>query len=293
MNNDRLFKKILVPISSEFYSKKVIKRGLELAEIFQSNLTIAYIMEEKTLHKTEKLLETYLPFLDKTETQKEVIKKERETADLIVFEEANKLLKNYTIYFDKKVLYGEFSDVILSEVKHHSYDLVIIGYQKACLLNYRLIDTLKIPVWIETEDTEEAPRDILLGVCSNLAPNKKVPNISLILSKLLGWKLHILYIVDTEDTVEVDEKGSRYSKDRDTLLLSGRNFVNKMREKGITAELIQGRFENEVIKKANEINPRLIVIGREKKQRGKLGLPIRNVKRKIVEKSKHSVLLLN
>ena len=290
MNTEKLFKKILVPISSEFYSKKVIKRGLELAETLHSSVTIAYIMEKKTLYKTEKLLETYLPFLDKTETQKEIIKKERETADLIVFEEANRLLKNYSIHFDKKVLYGEFSDVILSEVEHHNYDLVVIGYQKACLLNYRLIDTLKIPVWIETEDTY---RDIILGICSNLAPNKKVPNISIALSQILGWKLQILYIVDTEDTVEVDEKGSRYSKDRRALILSGRRFIDKIREKGIPAELVQGSFENEVIKKANEINPGLIIIGRERKQRGKLGLPIRNARRKIVEKSKHSVLLLN
>ena len=287
---NRLFKKILVPISSEFYSKKVIKRGLELAELLNSNLTIAYIIEEKTLHKTERLLEAHLTFFDKIETQKEIMKKERETADLIVFEDANRLLKNYSTSFDKKVLYGEFSDVILSEVKHHHYDLAVIGYQKACLLNYRLIDTLTIPVWVEAEEDHE---DIILAVCSNLAPNKKVPSISMALSQILGWKLHMIYIVDTEDTVEVDERGSRYPKNKQDLVLSGKQFIDEIKRKGVSAELIQGSFENEVIKKSNEINPGLIIIGREKKQRGKLGLPIKNVRRKIIEKSKHSVLLIN
>ena len=44
---------------------------------------------------------------------------------------------------------------------------------------------------------------------------------------------------------------------------------------------------------AEEINPNLIIIGREQKKKGILGLPIKHLKRKLAEKCKYSLLFVN
>jgi len=52
-----MFKNILIPISSEFYSKEVLERSVLLAEKFKSSINLIYIIEEKMLdflkHKIE------------------------------------------------------------------------------------------------------------------------------------------------------------------------------------------------------------------------------------------------
>ena len=99
-----MFKKILVPISSEFYSKNVVKRGIRLAEMFHSSITLVYIIEEKTLYQTEKLSDAHRTVFDKTETQKDIVRKIRLTADNIVFEDAQHLFKERDLPFEKKVI---------------------------------------------------------------------------------------------------------------------------------------------------------------------------------------------
>ena len=66
-----------------------------------------------------------------------------------------------------------------------------------------------------------------------------------------------------------------------------------MNKKGIDVELIQGSLEKETIKAAEKINPNLIIVGREQKKKGVLGLPVRNLKKKLAEKCKYSILFLN
>lgn len=44
-----LFHTILIPISSEYYAKNVLKRGAFLAKTFNVPIHLVYIIEEKTL----------------------------------------------------------------------------------------------------------------------------------------------------------------------------------------------------------------------------------------------------
>ena len=83
-----------------------------------------------------------------------------------------------------------------------------MGFEKECLLNYRLLDELNLPIWVESISESRS----ILAVCSNLAPNQKVPDISVKLSEALGWDLQMLYVVDMGDSVEVDESGERSGK---------------------------------------------------------------------------------
>jgi len=285
-----MFKNILIPISSEHYSKNVLKTGIFLAEKFHSNVTLVYIIEEKTINKTKKIIDSYRTPLEIEETKKTIILKHKQTADNIIFNDAKFLIKNKNISFVEKTTQGEFSDAVKKELGKKQYDLILMGFEKGCLLNYRILEDVDIPVWIETKGYNKK----ILGVCSNLAPNQKVPKISIKLSKALNWDLQMLYVIDTEDSVQVDEKGMRSGKKlRRDLEFGGQKFADEMKTKNIQTLTVRGSLENETIKAAKKFDAGLIVVGRQQKKKGKLGLPVKNIKRKIVEKCKYSILFTN
>ncbi len=285
-----MFKNILVAISSEFYSKDLIERSVFLAEKFKSKIDLIYIIETKTLDQADKLSDSYRTQYEISETKNEMIRKQKLTADNIIFDEAKYRYKNKKITFEEKIAEGEFSEVIKRETKKKDYDLVMMGHEKKCLLNYRLLDEIDIPVWI----VAKSERKSILAVCSNLAPNKKVPEISLKLSEVLGWKLHMIYVVDTEDNVQVDKDGTRSCKkpERD-LLFSGQSFAEEMKNKKIKVDLVKGSLEKETLKAAEKLQPKLVIIGREQKKKGILGIPVKNLKKKLAEKCDHSILFVN
>ena len=184
-----MFKKILVPVSSEFYSKDVLKRCIYIAEKFKSSVSLIYIIEEKTLNQTYKRSDAHRTHYDITETEHNIMKKQMQAADDIVFEDAELLFKQNDIPFDHKVVKGEFSIIVSSELEEQEYDLIVMGYEKGCMVNYRLLDCVDIPIWIEAGGHHSS----ILAVCSNLAPNQKVPDLSMNLAKALDWDLNMLY----------------------------------------------------------------------------------------------------
>jgi hypothetical protein len=285
-----MFKNILVPISSEYYSKEVLERTAVLAEKFKSKINLIYIIEGKVLNQTDKLSNGYRTPDEIAETKKAIIRGQKNTADNIVFEDAKYYFKNRNISFEEKISEGEFSSIVKKETNRKNYSLILMGFEKECFLNYRLFDELDIPIWIQSKSNGKS----ILSICSNLAPNQKVPEVSIKLSKLLGWDLYMLYVVDFEDSVQVDKNGKRSDKkpERD-LLFNGNKFVNDMEKKGIKIEMVTGSIEKNTIRAAEEINPNLIIVGREQKKKGILGLPIKHLKRKLAEKCKYSLLFVN
>jgi len=285
-----MFKNILIPISSEFYSKNVLERAVLLAEKFQSKLTIIYIIEKKTITQAIKLIDPYRTPQELTEMKKEIINKHKQTAAKIVFDDLNQLTKNKKIQINEKIIEGEFSGTIQKELKTNPYDLILMGFEKECILKYRVLEETTVPLWV---DAGYQP-DTILVICSNLAPNQKAPDLSIKLSKTLNWDIQMLYIVDMEDTVQVDKKGHRSDKkpERD-LLFHGQKFIEEMEKKGIKTRLVKGSLEKETIKAAEKIKTALIIIGREQKKRGILGLPVKNLKKKLVEKCNYSILFIH
>ena len=285
-----MFKKILVPVSSEFYSKDVLKRCVFLAEKYKSTVDLVYIIEEKTLNQTKKRSDVHRTYHDIIETERDIMSKQRQTADDIVFEYSESLFTKNNIPYDHRVIKGEFSVVISSELKKQEYDLIIMGYGRGCMINYRLLDNVDIPVWIEAG----GHRNSILAVCSNLAPNQKVPDISRRLAQEWEWDLYMLYVTDIDDTVKVDVNGERSErKTKRDLLFAGQNFVNDMIKKGIDMRTRQGSLENETIKAARELEAGLVIIGREQKRRGKFGFPVRKFKQKMADRCKYSLLFIN
>lgn len=285
-----MFNNILIPISSEYYSKEVLKRGVFLAKKFKSKITLIYIIEEKTLNQTDKLSDAYRTHYEIAETEKEIIKKHQITADNIIFEDAKLFFKDKGISLQERIIKGEYSAVVKNEINNHKHDLILMGFEKKCVLNYRLFDEVKNPIWVVNKNEGKS----ILAVCSNLAPNIKVPDLSLKLSEALNLELNMIYVVDLEDSVQVDEKVIRSDKKTEKDLMTiAQNFIQKMRNKGINVKLLKGSFEKEVIKATEIFNPKIVIIGREQKKKGLLGLPVKNVKRKLVERCKYSILFVN
>lgn len=285
-----MFNNILIPISSEFYKKEVLQTGGFLAEKFDSKINLVYIIEEKTLDQTDKRSDAYRTNHERAETKKEIIRRYVQSADRIIFNDAKLFFKNKNIALKEEIINGEFSTVIKGQLNKGKYDLILMGFEKECLLNYRLLNEVNIPVWVESGYEKNS----ILAVCSNLAPNQRVPEVGIKLSKILGWDLNMLYVVDTQDTVEVDKMGRRSEKKSEkTLTDRGKQFVSDMHKKGIDVRLVRGSLENETANAAENLGTKLVIIGREQKKKKVLGLPMKSIKRKMVEKCRYSILFIN
>jgi hypothetical protein len=285
-----MFKNVLIPISSEFYNKQVLQRGVFLAEIFKSTINLIYIIEEKTLNQTDKLSNSYRTPYEIAETKNDIIRKQKLAANNIIFDDAKYFFKNKDISLEEKIVKGEFSKVVKSEINKKDFDLILMGFEKGCNLNYRLLDEVTIPIWIDAENEGKS----ILAVCSNLAPNQKVPDVSLKLSEYLRWNLQMLYVVDTDDCVHVDEQCIRSDiKSERDLVFKGQYFAGQMKNKGVNIKLVKGSLEKETTKAAEIIKPNLVIVGREQKKKGVLGLPTKNVKRKMAARCKYSILFMH
>ncbi|MBN1280041.1 MAG: universal stress protein [Candidatus Thermoplasmatota archaeon] len=285
-----MFQSILIPISSEFYPPAVFQISAELATLFNSTVTAVYITERKTLEEVERLSGTHLSFFEQQETQDHLRQEYLRQAECIVFQDAKAFFKKRNLELQTKCVEGAFGEVIQQELAHQQYDLIVMGFEKECYIDYRLLDELEVPVWVESG----IRNDTLLAVCSNLAPNQKVPTMSQQLATALGKKLHILYVVDLEDPILVDETGKRLERQaKEALRDHGQRFIDEITRKGISAELVIGVLEKEIIRAANRIKPMLVIMGREKKEKGMWGFPVKNVKRKLAEHCRYSFLFVN
>ena len=285
-----MFQNILIPVSSEHYSKQIVYRSIQLAEYFKSTVTLLYIIEERTMDQTHMLTDSYRTYYDRMETQEDFMKKQQLNATQVIFDFASHLFEQKGIAFNHYILYGEFSDLILKEIKKRRYDLVLMGYEKQCIMHNRLIKEITVPLWIEI-NKKHKPR--ILGVCSNLAPNELLPSVSDELSKALNWEMLLYYIIDKSDPIIVDKKGKRSEKKTlSELQQESTRFIEDIQKQQVIIETNIGGLEQEILKKAKKYDPTLIIIGKEQKRRGSFGLPYGDIKRKLVQKCKYSLLFI-
>ncbi len=131
-----MFKKILVPVSSEYFPEKAMDKALEMSKYFEADVEVIYIIEEKMEDKIQKASE-YV----RTDKQIKETEKEREKAKR---EEFNSTMDNWeeefgeNIHFSTKIVSGEYSDEIASELEKFDADLVVLETEQESVLNYRL-----------------------------------------------------------------------------------------------------------------------------------------------------------
>jgi nucleotide-binding universal stress UspA family protein len=285
-----MFTKILIAISSEFMSEGPIKRAVEFAEKFNSEVKLLYIIEEKVLETMDKVAEGVQTYQEREKIKKDLIENHGVRSGEMILNKFEMKLKKTGINTKKKMVRGEFSEIIKHEIEKEKSDLIIISCQRSYLLNARLFQDINIPIWIESNERINK----ILAVCTNLAPNKKVPKISMALAKSYNAELSMIYVIDTKDRIMVDTNLRRSEKkDKQILIEEGKKFKENMEKKGVKTDVVIGSLEKIVREKEKKIIANLIIIGREQKKRRLLGVYRRNPKLKIAEKTKHSVLYLN
>lgn len=290
MGEGVMFQKILVPVSSEFFSPAVFQMAAMLSQPTGGSVTSVYVYEERLSDELERLSDTYLSYYEKAESERGRRVDHLRHAEQVVFEDAKAFFKKREIPFESRFREGVLVDVINEEVKLNQFDLILIGFEKECGFDFRLLSEVSVPLWIEAGKGNRS----ILAVCSNLAPNLKVPEVSIRLAGLLGWELHMVYIIDTEDAVAVDETGLRGKQQSSLELRSSADaFISKMQQKGVEVQLVRGAFEKEIRKAAERIDAGVIIIGREQKQKGLWGLPVKDSKKKLLQHCKCSLLFLN
>ena len=269
-----------MPISSEFPPKNIFGRAKKFSEIFGSKIYILYITEEKTLRKVEEVAEPFLTEEQLKKMENSIIDKNKEIAD-IIFEK----VKNKFPVFNVETTYGEFSDEIIKFSEKNDITCIITEFEKECFLNYTLFEKIKIPVWVEAGEGGK----VVMGVCSNLAPNIRVPDITLKIATAFGYDSKLLYIIDIEEKAEVDERGFKKEKSLEELQKGAEKFAKK-HEKNFRVEIAIGSIEEKVAEFAEKFNPDVIVVGREMKKRK---LFCKELKLEMIEKLKNSLLFLN
>lgn len=289
--SDSLFSNIMIPVSSEFFSRAALQRGAELATLFGSTVTVIYIIEERTFQQAEKISDAFRTTVERAETKSDLTQEQVSAADTVIFDEVERIFSSQNLDIEERILQGEFSTVVQRELQRGHFDLVLMGFEKGCLVDYRILDEATVPVWVESS---EPGSKVMMAVCSNIAPNQRVPDISVRLASAMHWDLHVLYVVDTQDAVEVDTEGKRSPK-RSTqdLLSAGESFLKDLASAGIATELVQGGLERETVKAARRYDAGLVILGREQKERKILGIPARHTKRKLAEKCGPSLLFIN
>lgn len=285
-----MFQKILVPISSEFFSPAVFQLSALLTQPTGGSVTSVYVYEERLYDELERLSDTYLSHYEKEESERGRRIDHFRHAEQIVFEDAKAFFKKRNIPFESRFREGMLVDVINEEVKLHQFDLILMGFEKDSGFDFRLLSEVSVPLWVEAGKGNRS----VLAVCSNLAPNIRVPEVSMWLAGVLGWSLHMVYILDPEDAVAVDASGLRGKQQSSVELRRNADaFVSRMRQKGVEVELMAGAFEKETLRAADRVEAGVVVIGREQKQKGLLGLPVRDSKKKVLQHCKCSLLFLN
>ena len=271
-----IFKKIIVPVSSEFFPEKAINEAKNLSEVFRSKIIILYIIEKKTLKKFERASNTFFIHQQKKNFEEKLIKEQKEIAIDIIKKRIGSNIKK----FEEKIVVGEYSEEIEKATAGYKATIVVTGFEKWNVLKYRLLEKLKLPIWVAA-----GGGNVVVGACSNLAPNIKVPKFIKDFSNATNYKAILLYIIDTEDKVLVNENGERIKADIDELRERAKKFAEKYKK----VEIREGAFEEELVKFADEVNAGLIVIGREMKKRRML----KELRKDIVKNLHHSVLFLN
>lgn len=285
-----MFAKILIAISSEFMSEGPIKRAAEFAEKFNSRVNLLYIIEEKVLETLDKVAEGVQTYQEREKIKKDLIENHGARSGEMILNKFETRLKKTGINTKKKIVRGEFSEIIKREIEKEKSDLIIISFQRSYLLSTRLFQDVDIPIWIESNDKINR----ILAVCTNLAPNEQVPKISMALAKSYNAELSMIYVIDTKDRIMVDKNLRRSEKkDKQTLVEEGKKFKENMEKKGVKTEVVIGSLEKIVREKEKNLKANLTIIGREQKKHRILGVYRRNPKLKIAEKTKHSVLYLH
>ena len=220
-----MFKRILVPLPSEYFPELAVKRAIDLASKFKSKLCLLYIYEK---HEMENILTRgashALTEHDINQIECMLIEKEMNGESEVYFKKVEQIAKPKKIKFHKFTCKGLFSEEILKNIKSEKIDLIVSEFHPDVLLKYGIFYDSPIPVWIERAD---GPIQNIYGICTNLAKNIKVPKYTATIGKKFGSNVRFNYVFDDEKT---DVSKSEIDKGKKLLKKLEKKYQSDLRD---------------------------------------------------------------
>ncbi len=113
-------KSILVPVDGSLYSLKAIDMALEMAQAFQSKITLVYAKENEAGNYPSNPY-TFSPDLAKSISQEKGLLAAR------ILEDGKKRLSCFSGTVETRILSGNPSDEIINYINSNDFDFVIMG----------------------------------------------------------------------------------------------------------------------------------------------------------------------
>lgn len=272
-----MVEKILVTVSSEYFSEEAIRRAAYLAGQFRGELTLLYIIEGKVLKMIDRASEYALTAEERGWTEEQVADEIRDRAKGMLFERAALLAAEEGVRIGRwEIEQGGYAEEILNFCKRERVDLIVMSFERTTLLNYRVLDWPTPPIWVEKGGGEIRR---VLALPSNLSSNERLPQMALEFAHKLGAELYIEYIVDPAAR-------GHCPPEIEGLVREDQEFLTRCREKGLSCRLSQGRLERLTPTHAREYGADLLIFG-ELPECSRRGL-----KQRIMVNSPCSVLFL-
>ncbi len=258
-----MFNKILVPLPSEYFPELAVKRAIDLASKFGSNVCLLYIYEEREMEKILTRGSSHALTghnINKIECM--LIEKEMNGESEVYFKKAEQFAKFKKIKFQKFTGKGLFSEEILKKIKSEKIDLIVSEFHPDVLLKYSIFYDSPISVWIE-----RSPGKIqnIYGICTNLAKNIKVPKYAAGLGKGFGSSVRFNYVFDAEKTEATKSEIAKSKKFLKGLEKKYRPEVQDFKTYFFTQDILK------YLKTSFKINRSdLVILGRFEKKGGML-----------------------
>jgi hypothetical protein len=257
MDSDMMFDNILLPLPSEYYPNFAVKRAIQLATRFNSEITMEFIFEKELMQKLQNVSAGAVACESLREMVHEVKKVELEDESSVLFDKIEKLTKDKNIKLNKFVRSGIYSDKIMEIIKKGEIDLIITEFHKDVLLKYNIIYDSPVPVWVEHSGMK---LDQIYGILTNLSPNKLVPDMAFTLSKKLHLPLKFYYVLDSSEAYDESEETKEQRKLLTNLKKKKLEYKVKFEFDVVIQEI--SSFLTQYFKKAESS---LIILGRFKK----------------------------
>jgi len=186
----------LLPLSSEYYPEFAVKRAIDLADKFKSELTLEYIFEEQVIDKINNVSSGAVTQCSLEEMAEEVKNVEIASESTVIFEEIEKRARKKNILIHKQIHSGYLTEEILNCIGDQGINLIITEYHRDAVSKYSILYDSPVPIWLENNGKKV---EKIYGILTNLSPNLLAPKAAFYLSKKLDLPLHFYYVLDTTD----------------------------------------------------------------------------------------------
>ncbi len=264
-----MFKNILVPISSDYFPEMAIRRSRALAEKFKGKVHFLYVVEKKTVEQMEKTGKHVLTPKLISELEEDIYHRQVRDISRTVLDRTKELMGPLNERCNYLVQKGEFSDEIEGYLTENSESFnhitcVILEYKKHSNLKYRIFENCSVPIWLE----RGGKIDKIFAATTSISRNELVPTHA----KRIALSFNAKLSLDHFSVHGEDEGDKKIKLQKDW--------------KGVS------NVEKKILRRAEEENADLLIIGRTCKACGFFGFGTHFPKVVIAKKATMSVLIM-